>query len=238
MFTTGFAQPCTTKRKWLDLLQPFAYLGAGEQSSDSEQNVRAATSRLQSKWMPPSSTAVCPVTVGLLQNSTTCWATSSIDVVAPNSDLSCHVTTNASGAPHEIHVPSIKPGETQFTVTAGASPVVGMVTDCDIVTRGLAGARAGFDRDLQVVTIMSRGVITCRADQDVLEAAEIMGERRVRRLLVLDMSDRPAGILSLGDIAEHASEELAGHILGEIRELRARDALVRPAVATRRWGVS
>ena len=31
-------------------------------------------------------------------------------------------------------------------------------------------------------------------------------------------------ILSLGDIAEHASEELAGQALGEISEVRARQA--------------
>lgn len=66
------------------------------------------------------------------------------------------------------------------------------------------------------------------------EAAELMGERRVRRLLVLDMSDTPVGILSIGDIAEHVSEELAGQVLGEVVELRAHDAQVRPADATRR----
>jgi len=112
--------------------------------------------------------------------------------------------------------------------------VVGIVTDRDIVTRGLTDTRSGFDPDMQVAAIMSRGVITCHEDQDVREAAELMGERRVRRLLVLDMSDTPVGILSIGDIAEHVSEELAGQVLGEVVELRAHDAQVRPADATRR----
>lgn len=75
----------------------------------------------------------------------------------------------------------------------------------------------------------------------VLETVKLMGERRVRRLLVLDMSDSTFGVLSLGDIAEHVSEELAAHVLGEVRELRAHDAddaRVRPTDATRRYGGS
>ena len=66
-------------------------------------------------------------------------------------------------------------------------------------------------------------MITCFADQDVAEAAALMGEERIRRLLVIDRSGVPVGILSLGDIAEHVSEELAGQALGEISEARARD---------------
>jgi len=50
-----------------------------------------------------------------------------------------------------------------------------------------------------------------------------MGEERVRRLLVIDRSGTAVGILSVGDIAEHVSEELAGQTLGEISEARACD---------------
>lgn len=116
--------------------------------------------------------------------------------------------------------------------------IVGIVTDRDIVTRGLTELRSGFDPDMEVAVIMSRGVVTCYEDQDVLEAAELMGERRIRRLLVLDMSDAPVGILSLGDIAEHVSEELAGQVLGEVSELRTGDERLRPAHATPSYGGS
>ena len=67
---------------------------------------------------------------------------------------------------------------------------------------------------------MSKGAITCFADQNVAEAAAIMGDNQVRRLLVLDRSHRVLGVLSLGDIAENASEDLAGEALGEIVETR------------------
>ncbi|MEI4234625.1 CBS domain-containing protein [Roseovarius sp. D22-M7] len=116
--------------------------------------------------------------------------------------------------------------------------VVGIVTDRDIVTRGLTLPCSGFDPQMEVASIMSHGVVTCYENQDVLEAAGRMGEHRIRRLLVLDISGSPVGILSLGDIAEHVSEALAGQVLGEVTELRARDAPVHPANARHRHGVS
>jgi CBS domain-containing protein len=116
------------------------------------------------------------------------------------------------------------------THNVGALPVirsqraVGILTDRDIVLRALAAPGCGLGHDTPVVEIMSRGVLTCFADQEVAAAAAVMGERRVRRLLVLDRSGAPVGVLSVCDIAEHVSEELAGQAMGEISEKRARDA--------------
>ena len=106
----------------------------------------------------------------------------------------------------------------------GALPVldgtgaVGIVTDRDLVTRVLS--REGGAGQMQVAAAMTPGPVTCSADQDVAEAAAIMGDRQVRRLLVVDRSGEIVGLLSLGDIAENASEELAGQALGEISEGR------------------
>lgn len=99
---------------------------------------------------------------------------------------------------------------------------VGFVTDRDIVTRALAAAEFVSGRETLVGDILSTNVLTCFDDQDVTEAAALMGERQVRRLLVTDRSGALVGILSVGDIAEHVSEELAGQVLGEISEARAR----------------
>lgn len=110
----------------------------------------------------------------------------------------------------------------------GALPVfegdrpVGIVTDRDIVTRALAAPGFVIGRQTLVKDVMSAHILTCFKDQDVTEAAALMGERQVRRLLVTDRSGTPVGILSLGDIAEDVSEELAGQVLGEIIEARGR----------------
>lgn len=111
----------------------------------------------------------------------------------------------------------------------GALPVlqdgnpIGIVTDRDIVMRALAARGFALGPDTGIASIITRNVITCFDDQDASEAAALMGEERVRRLLVIDRSDAAVGILSVGDIAEHVSEELAGQALGEISEARARD---------------
>lgn len=119
--------------------------------------------------------------------------------------------------------------ELMRTHGVGALPVledgtpIGIVTDRDIVIRALAARGFSLGLDTSVKDIITRNVITCFADHDVAEAAALMGEERVRRLLVIERSGAPVGILSLGDIAEHVSEELAGQALGEISEARARD---------------
>ncbi|MCF3974686.1 CBS domain-containing protein [Paracoccus sp. EGI L200073] len=99
---------------------------------------------------------------------------------------------------------------------------IGIVTDRDIVTRALAAPASDLGPQTRIADIMSSDVLTCFADQDVTQAAALMGDRQVRRLVVIDRSGMPVGILSVGDIAEHVSEELAGQVLGEISEARAR----------------
>jgi CBS domain-containing protein len=109
----------------------------------------------------------------------------------------------------------------------GSLPVVhdgrpiGIVTDRDIVLRVMAAPDGTPGPDATVTRIMSRDVLTCFDDDDVRKAAALMGERQVRRLLVIDRAGAPVGLLSVCDIAEHASEELAGQALGEISEGRA-----------------
>ena len=104
----------------------------------------------------------------------------------------------------------------------GALPVcvngkpVGIITDRDIVVRWASRLAA----DCTVAPIMTPNVVTCRFDQTIERAAYLMSDMQIRRLVVLDAADRIAGIVSLGDIANDANEELAGQTLGEIAETR------------------
>lgn len=104
----------------------------------------------------------------------------------------------------------------------GALPVcndgvpLGIVTDRDIVVRWASKA-AG---DGTVEQIMTPNVVTCRDDQTIEQAAHLMADMQIRRLVVVDEFGKTAGIVTLGDIANDASEELAGQTLGEIVELR------------------
>lgn len=74
----------------------------------------------------------------------------------------------------------------------------GIVTDRDIVTRCVAG---GDDPDITPVReIMSRGIVTCGAEDDADELARTMSSRQVRRVPVTE-GGKVVGMVSLADLA-------------------------------------
>ena len=85
--------------------------------------------------------------------------------------------------------------------------LVGMVTDRDIVVRAIAG---GMDLSkTKVKDILTPDVIYCFEDQEVSEAAKLMQENKIRRLIVLNRDKRLAGIVSMGDLAVETGSDKA-----------------------------
>ncbi|HET9643479.1 MAG TPA: CBS domain-containing protein [Burkholderiaceae bacterium] len=82
--------------------------------------------------------------------------------------------------------------------------LVGMVTDRDIVVRGVAQGQAADQTPLREV--MSAEPMTCFEDQSVEEVMDRMRDSRARRVPVLDRERHLVGILSLGDVAVKAGE--------------------------------
>lgn len=82
----------------------------------------------------------------------------------------------------------------------------GVATDRDLVVRALAGADdAGA---MRLADICSSDVVTVSADDDADAAVQLMRERAVRRIPVLD-GDRPVGIVTIGDMAIERDERSA-----------------------------
>ncbi len=95
------------------------------------------------------------------------------------------------------------------------SNVVGIVTDRDIVVRGIAEGKD--PNTTKVIDVMTSNVISIYDDQDVSDAVKMMKENQVRRLLVLDRNDKPTGFISQADIALKCKDkELAGEVLQEV----------------------
>ena len=93
--------------------------------------------------------------------------------------------------------------------------LAGILTDRDIVVRAVAEGRD--PRSAHVRDVMTPDVVYCFEDQDVQEAARLMEEKQVRRLVVLDRAKRLVGIVSLGDLAVQTSDrDLAGKALEEV----------------------
>jgi CBS domain-containing protein len=75
---------------------------------------------------------------------------------------------------------------------------IGIVTDRDIVVRGLAeAAEAG---SMKVGEICSSGVVSVKPDDDVDHAMAVMRRASVRRLPVVE-DGQLVGVLSLGELA-------------------------------------
>ncbi len=93
--------------------------------------------------------------------------------------------------------------------------LIGMITDRDLVVRGIAEKRAGSN---QVTNVMSENLITVSPDTSLEEASNLMAEHQIRRLPVVE-NGQLVGIVSLGDLAvNEQSDESAGYALTEISE--------------------
>jgi signal-transduction protein with cAMP-binding, CBS, and nucleotidyltransferase domain len=82
-------------------------------------------------------------------------------------------------------------------VAAKDGAVVGIVTDRDLVVRGLA---EGVGGDAPVGQLITDALVAVGPGDDVAEVVQLMRENAVRRVPVLD-GDQAVGIVSIGDLA-------------------------------------
>lgn len=83
-------------------------------------------------------------------------------------------------------------------VTDGPA-LAGILTDRDIVTRAVAEHQD--PTQITVGSIASRELVMIQQDATPQEAARLMRDRAVRRLLVCDADRQLVGVVSLGDLA-------------------------------------
>jgi len=100
---------------------------------------------------------------------------------------------------------------------------MGMITDRDIVLRVIAE-----DKDpalTKVSEVMTSAVFCCHEDDPIEKAAEIMAEKKVHRLVVLNEKELVTGIVSLGDLAVKAKDaQLTSKVVKKASEyVKARD---------------
>lgn len=96
--------------------------------------------------------------------------------------------------------------------------LVGIVTERDYARKVILRDRSS--RDTPVSTIMSGDIVTVRPDQTIEACMEIMTEKRIRHLPVVQ-DGQVTGILSIGDLVkfiiadrEQLIEQLEGYITG------------------------
>jgi CBS domain-containing protein len=94
--------------------------------------------------------------------------------------------------------------------------IVGIITDRDIVVRALAERRD--PTQTSVSQVMTDKALSMRQDTPVKDAVASMEQQQVRRLLVVDDADQLVGLVSLGDLAVRAGEQVGGEVLQKVSD--------------------
>lgn len=91
--------------------------------------------------------------------------------------------------------------------------VVGIVTDRDIVVRGIGDGHQASDR---IENVMSKELIAISPESHVHEAARLMAQNQIRRLPVVE-NGKLVGIVTIGDLAvRNIFSDDAGKALSDI----------------------
>jgi CBS domain-containing protein len=79
--------------------------------------------------------------------------------------------------------------------------LVGIVTDRDLTIRIVA---EGLDaKSTKVESIMTRNVVTCKAEDDLQTVVDAMSKHQLRRIPVVDEDNKIVGIIAQADVAMH-----------------------------------
>ena len=103
-----------------------------------------------------------------------------------------------------------------FLPVCDGDRLIGVLTDRDLITRALAEgmeSKAMLGRDL-----VTSPAIYCFDDQSVDEAAKLMHDNQIRRLVVLSRDKRMVGVVSLGDLAMNIDDKKSGDVLQSVSE--------------------
>jgi CBS domain-containing protein len=103
----------------------------------------------------------------------------------------------------------------------GDNSVIGVITDRDIAVRAVGQGRAS---DTRVSEVMTASPFCCSADDDLRQVEDVMANRQVRRVVVVDDAGCCVGIVAQADLARAAetsrdvSDEEVGRVVERISE--------------------
>ncbi len=90
-------------------------------------------------------------------------------------------------------------------VTASDGAVVGIISERDIIR--VVGQHGIDALEWPITEVMTRRVVTCRESDTVGHLMQLMTERRIRHLPVVE-DGRLVGIISIGDVVKHRVAEV------------------------------
>lgn len=91
-------------------------------------------------------------------------------------------------------------------IVCAGERAVGIVTDRDLVVRGLA---RGLLPTARVDSVMSTDLVTLNADDDLRRAYRLFHDHGIRRIPILDAGGRPVGMVTTDDLLIDLAGDLA-----------------------------
>ena len=92
--------------------------------------------------------------------------------------------------------------------------LMGVITDRDITVRTVARGRNPLE--MVAADCMTTPAVTVIAEMPVKECCDVMERNQIRRVPVVDATGRCVGIVSLADIARHASGRATAEVVQEV----------------------
>lgn len=99
----------------------------------------------------------------------------------------------------------MKDQDTGVVPVVDGKRIIGLITDRDIVVRGIAEGRD--ISSIKVNELMTKGVRSVKEDTPLNEVLDLMGNAEIRRVPVVNNNDELVGIVSIGDIAAQSNQD-------------------------------
>jgi CBS domain-containing protein len=104
-------------------------------------------------------------------------------------------------------------------VCDSSGKAIGTVTDRDLALRALCDGRPATT---PVGELMTREVISCRPEDDLRTAEDLMAQKHKSRIICVDGAGKVVGVISLSDIALREDGARASQTLRRVSEREAR----------------
>jgi len=103
-----------------------------------------------------------------------------------------------------------------FLPVCDGDRLIGVLTDRDLIMRALAEGKES--KTTLGSDLVTSPAIYCFDDQSVDEAAKLMHDNQIRRIVILGRDKRMVGVVSLGDLAMNIDDKKSGDVLQSVSE--------------------
>lgn len=84
--------------------------------------------------------------------------------------------------------------------------LIGIVTDRDLAMQVIANGNGQNGKSIHVIDVMTHEVVTCRENDDIQKAVDLMANHQLRRIPVVNHDYSIVGIISQADIATRVNK--------------------------------